>query len=124
MTSMASNYDMDRLVMGTIVATAALIAAVVALVLLPKVGTGSWIPFGLITLLYGIMMFASSYVEEEQHFWYWTTSAWLLSLGIKRYTQAYTSTLFPPSPLLHFPPFPFSFSFSPVIPQELTPKQA
>lgn len=37
-----------------------------------------------ITALYGIMMFASSYVEEEQHFWYWVTSAWLSSLYFTR----------------------------------------
>lgn len=31
------------------------------------------------------MMFASSYVEEEQHFWYWTTSAWILCLYFTRF---------------------------------------
>ena len=30
-------------------------------------------------------MFASSYVEEEQHFWYWTSSAWLGWLFIRKY---------------------------------------
>ncbi|SMR59518.1 unnamed protein product [Zymoseptoria tritici ST99CH_3D1] len=38
--------------------------------------------FGLTTLLYTIMMFASSYVEEEQQFWYWLTPAWILLLSI------------------------------------------
>lgn len=28
------------------------------------------------------MMFASSYVEEEQHLWYWLTPAWILVLAI------------------------------------------
>ncbi|MGG6497429.1 UNVERIFIED_CONTAM: hypothetical protein NY603_31355, partial [Bacteroidetes bacterium 56_B9] len=40
--------------------------------------------FALISLLYGVMMFASSYVEEEQHFWYWLTPAWLTVLTITR----------------------------------------
>lgn len=37
----------------------------------------SALPLTLITTAYGVMMFASSYVEEEQHFWYYTTTAWL-----------------------------------------------
>lgn len=28
-------------------------------------------------------MFASSYVEEEQHFWYWAATGWLALLAIK-----------------------------------------
>ena len=40
------------------------------------------IALGLITVLYGVMMFASSYVEEEQHYWYWMTSAWLVYLAL------------------------------------------
>ncbi|KAK1722304.1 hypothetical protein CaCOL14_006250 [Colletotrichum acutatum] len=77
MSSMASNYDMGRLHIGE---------AVVGLV------TGSLIfgarlsliPLLAISVTYGIMMFASSYVEEEHHFWYWATSAWLGSMGIKK----------------------------------------
>ena len=85
MTTMASNYDMNKLVTGGVVAATALGAGIMAMTLSPKGGPGRWFPFSLITLLYDIMMFASSYVEEEHHFWYWTTSAWLLSLGFKRY---------------------------------------
>ncbi|RYP89339.1 hypothetical protein DL769_000094 [Monosporascus sp. CRB-8-3] len=79
MSNMASNYDMNRLVTGAMAATIALGAAVVAVVLSRQTGPGSWVPFSFITILYGIMMFASSYVEEEHHFWYWTTSAWLMA---------------------------------------------
>lgn len=39
--------------------------------------------FALITLLYSIMMFASSYVEEEHNFWYWAASAWIAVLIFK-----------------------------------------
>lgn len=84
MTTMASNYDMNRLMSGTMAATLALGAAIASLAMSHTVGISGWLPFILITVLYGVMMFASSYVEEEQHFWYWTTSAWLLSLGVKR----------------------------------------
>ena len=43
----------------------------------------SSIPFLLIAAAYSVMMFASSYVEEEQHFWYWATSGWLAMLSLK-----------------------------------------
>ena len=33
--------------------------------------------------MYGTMMFASSYVEEEHHFWYWASSGWLALLVLK-----------------------------------------
>ena len=29
-------------------------------------------------------MFATSYVEEEQHFWYWTTTAWIAVIAFRR----------------------------------------
>lgn len=83
MSSMASNYDMPMLIYGELAATAASVVAVCAVAALASITASSLAPFALITLLYGIMMFASSYVEEEQHFWYWTTSAWLLYLAIR-----------------------------------------
>lgn len=43
----------------------------------------SFVPFAMITLAYGIMMFASSYVEEEQHVWYWSSTAWLALTATK-----------------------------------------
>jgi ethanolaminephosphotransferase len=85
MSSTASNYDISKLVAGQSIAA---VAAVLAL------GAGSFtilhcffasIPFLLVTISYAVMMFASSYVEEEQHFWYWTTSGWFVLLLIKRY---------------------------------------
>ena len=40
--------------------------------------------FALIVVsMYGTMMFASSYVEEEHHFWYWASSGWLALLLLK-----------------------------------------
>jgi len=37
----------------------------------------------LITTFYTIMMFASSYVEEEQQFWYWIMAGWTTLLFLK-----------------------------------------
>ncbi|KAL4782743.1 alkaline-phosphatase-like protein [Aspergillus varians] len=36
-------------------------------------------------LLYGAMMFASSYVEEEQQFWYWISTAWAFYLHTRSF---------------------------------------
>lgn len=85
MSSTASNYDMPKLVTGQSAATAALSLA--ALAAGPTVASAvrETSPIIGISLLYGIMMFASSYVEEEQHFWYWATTAWLMLLWLKWY---------------------------------------
>ncbi|KAI0023171.1 GPI ethanolamine phosphate transferase [Xylariomycetidae sp. FL0641] len=84
MSGMASNYNVNRLVAGGAVAAVASLAATIAIASNSNVTFPSLAPFTLMTLLYGIMMFASSYVEEEQHFWYWATSAWFLYLTLKR----------------------------------------
>ncbi|KAI5919975.1 GPI ethanolamine phosphate transferase [Camillea tinctor] len=92
MSSMASNYNMDRLMAGG--ATAA-VASVVGISAIASAGIDprSLGSFALITVLYGIMMFASSYVEEEQHFWYWSTSAWLFYLALKKTSKTPRSSL-------------------------------
>ncbi|RNJ55384.1 major facilitator super transporter protein [Verticillium nonalfalfae] len=77
MSNMASNYDMPRLIGGQ----AFIFVALVSNALLLKV-CWSHTPFVIMTISYGIMMFASSFVEEEHHFWYWATSAWFGGLGI------------------------------------------
>lgn len=84
MSNMASNYDMPKLILGQAVAVAACILATTALCSAGTTYARSLVVFSAITLAYGIMMFASSYVEEEQHFWYWVTSAWMASLVLKR----------------------------------------
>ncbi|KAI1393230.1 alkaline phosphatase-like protein [Hypoxylon trugodes] len=88
MSSMASNYDISMLVYGEVITAAASIMAVYVATTSASLTASSLIAFLLITLLYGIMMFASSYVEEEQHFWYWSTSAWLLYLVIRSPSNA------------------------------------
>ncbi|GIJ87100.1 hypothetical protein Asppvi_006003 [Aspergillus pseudoviridinutans] len=56
---------------------------------------------GAVVLFHGITMFSSRLVEEEHRFWYWTSLAWLVYLGL-RWLPAGTSkvhALF--LPLLH-----------------------
>ncbi|KAI0127610.1 alkaline-phosphatase-like protein [Xylariales sp. AK1849] len=81
MSSMASNYDMARLLQGGIAASVAVLLVSAASFRFVRGSAGALCSFTGITLLYGIMTFASSYVEEEQHFWYWTTTAWLVYLS-------------------------------------------
>ncbi|EEY22548.1 GPI ethanolamine phosphate transferase [Verticillium alfalfae VaMs.102] len=99
MSNMASNYDMPRLVGGQ----ASIFVALVSNVLLLKV-CWSHTPFVIMTISYGIMMFASSFVEEEHHFWYWATSAWFGGLGIVqlRKSVAEPSSAMSMAELLHY----------------------
>jgi ethanolaminephosphotransferase len=83
LSSMASNYDMSRLFMGQAAAVLALIAAVIAAARCVKDRAVSFTPLSGISLAYGVMMFASSYVEEEHHFWYWAMTAWFAYLGVR-----------------------------------------
>ncbi|ETS72892.1 hypothetical protein PFICI_15399 [Pestalotiopsis fici W106-1] len=84
MSGMASNYDITRLTQGVTIALLLAVSSILAVFLVAEKSTGVPPCFAAIMLLYGIMMFASSYVEEEQHFWYWATTAWLLYLSRTR----------------------------------------
>ncbi|ORY16087.1 GPI ethanolamine phosphate transferas-like protein 2 [Clohesyomyces aquaticus] len=82
MSSTASNYDVPRLVLGSSIALVSFGLTLIAL--WPQLTSiSSTGVFSTLTLaLYGILMFASSYVEEEHHFWYWITSGWFMYLFI------------------------------------------
>ena len=84
MSNTACNYDLLRLGLG--IGLAALVTvggiATVSTALFETQATGLWT--SIVFIAYGFMMFASSYVEEEQHFWYWASSSWLGWLLLKR----------------------------------------
>lgn len=74
MSNAASKYDVWKLYSGAGIAFLAMISILgtCAAQAAGSISTNSWITS--VALIYGAMMFASSYVEEEHHFWYWVTS--------------------------------------------------
>jgi ethanolaminephosphotransferase len=88
LSSTASSYDVPRMVIGIAIAAASLLFAVLSFPTLRPPGlAGSAIT--ITTLLYCVMMFATSYVEEEQHFWYWITPAWFALLAARSLQQGH-----------------------------------
>jgi ethanolaminephosphotransferase len=43
-----------------------------------------------VTVSFGAIMFASSYVEEEHQFWYWVTTSHFALAFIQRYTPKHS----------------------------------
>jgi ethanolaminephosphotransferase len=80
MSGAASNYDIPRMATGIALAAVAFISS--ALEAIRRFSSKNVDVLIVLTLnvVYGIMMFASSYVEEEQHFWYWAAAGWLVYL--------------------------------------------
>jgi ethanolaminephosphotransferase len=76
----ASSYNIPRMVAGIALSITILSLALVSFHSLRPISVPG-ISLTVISVMYGIMMFASSYVEEEQHFWYWLTPAWIVILA-------------------------------------------
>ncbi|KAK4179637.1 putative GPI ethanolamine phosphate transferase [Triangularia setosa] len=85
LSGMASNYHTPKMFLGFATSIVALTLSIIAAASSSSISDKptTFIPFSIATLAYGAMMFASSYVEEEQHFWYWATTAWFGYLGLR-----------------------------------------
>jgi ethanolamine phosphate transferase 2 subunit G len=93
MSGTASNYGLSRMMIGIVLAGLSFLA--VSMRILQQSGSFNidTLIIYAITAAYGVMMFASSYVEEEQHFWYWITAGWVAYLHC-RSIQSKKSTRF------------------------------
>lgn len=87
MSRTASQYDVSRLVSGIVLMALSVIFASIVVLTNPMSLHIDNLFFLLVIILYGIMMFASSYVEEEQHFWYWITGGWIAYLALRKYVR-------------------------------------
>ncbi|KAL6704584.1 major facilitator superfamily transporter protein [Coniothyrium glycines] len=97
MSGAASEYNMTRLTVGTVLA---LFICVLSLFGLPAVGTITATDSftTCVCLLYAVLMFASSYVEEEHNFWFWATSGWFMLLFLHNMRKSwYSYWLFHPA---------------------------
>lgn len=83
MSSTASNYDLDKLNLGILIAVASGILIALSIYSVQVDVDVGFAIISALSLSYGFMMFASSYVEEEQHFWYWSGAFWISSLSVK-----------------------------------------
>ncbi|KAJ4379144.1 major facilitator super transporter protein [Didymella sp. IMI 355093] len=79
MSSAASNYDVPRLFLGT---GLAILVCILSFFTVPSLRplSPAGLYYSLTLTLYAVLMFASSYVEEEHNFWYWITSGWFFYL--------------------------------------------
>lgn len=89
MSSTASNYDLSKLCQGICLSALAVIVSLFSCFGGGLKDRGSRGCFSLIAVGYGVLMFASSYVEEEQQFWYWILTGWIFYLYASSYVYIY-----------------------------------
>ncbi|KAK9455532.1 alkaline-phosphatase-like protein [Dipodascopsis uninucleata] len=95
----SSNYNMSEMIIGLIITSTCTAIQSYRLLYIFIENSVSWIVFAVINFLYCITMFASSLVEEEQYFWYWSASAWIticVIVGLRSKSYDYSWMFFVP----------------------------
>lgn len=88
MSGAASDYNVARLFVGTFLASLVCILSFFTLPSLRPISS-SGIYATLTISLHIVLMFATSYVEEEHNFWYWATSGWFVILFINNMRKSW-----------------------------------
>src|SRR2546423_589 len=88
MSSAASNYNILGMSSGIVLCAAASIIPLTSIIGDSGQSKLAVISVSVLSLSYGCMMFASSYVEEERHYWYWVTSGWITYIFITQLVSA------------------------------------
>jgi ethanolaminephosphotransferase len=83
MSSTASNYKISRLYLGSLAVGIAALISLGAVYESLRTSGCSGVFLMAAVVGNGSMMFASSYVEEEQQFWYWIITGWTIYLYMK-----------------------------------------
>jgi ethanolaminephosphotransferase len=84
MSGTASNYDVPRMIIGVTLSALSFITLCFDIYRSPRLFNVDSLIFITAVMCYAVMMFASSYVEEEQHFWYWISAGWIAYLHVQR----------------------------------------
>ena len=84
MSSTASSYEVPRLIAGGALASISFLGSAYVALQQKSLRNVDGAVFFAAIILYGVMMFASSYVEEEQHYWYWLATGWFTYLRARR----------------------------------------
>ena len=87
MSSTSSNYDLTKLNLGLCISGFAVLIAFTATYRPVSRFRNATVFLMFSVLGYGGMMFASSYVEEEQQFWYWIFTGWIFYLHIRLFSK-------------------------------------
>ena len=84
LSSTASNYDLPKMQAGVALAGVASLLGLLSCWSCLQESSLAAASFAFLSVTYAASMFASSYVEEEQDFWYWVQGAWFTVLHCKQ----------------------------------------